>query len=478
MMNGDAKAGLADVPRKVRAKQPGLIGRIIGLQEGCAHGRVLSAAAVVGIFALAAKLVAAGKEVVVARQFGLSDQVDAFGLALTLPGFALSLIGGSLNSALLPVYVDVRRREGDDAAKRLLSTVTFLATGLLVVVALALAALVPIFLFPVSNRFTPDKLRLTAELSYLLIPGVVVAGTTMTWTAALNAHGRFAPSAAAAMAVPLVAVLGLLVFGKSFGVRSLAVGTLMGYCVEALFVARALMRERHPVLPRWGGWTPAVRKVAGQFAPCVVGVLVMGMNPVIDSLMAAQLDAGSIASLNYGNKLVAFTMGIGSLSLATAVFPYFSQLVSLEDWSGLAKTIRVYALVMFAILTPAILALIAASEPIVRILYERGAFSRADTVQVARIQVFSLLQVPFYLTGLLFVRFVSATARNSLLMCASILNLVVNIVGNVVFARYLGAAGIALSTSVVYFVSFTFLGWCTWRQLKALRLAQEVQQVD
>jgi len=466
-MGRTASVGVGDAPRTMGERALSWFARV--LSRDSVHRRMLSAAAVVAFFAFVAKLLGATKEFVVAHEFGISDQVDAFGLALTFPAFAISLIGGSLNAALVPAYVDVRQREGQDGAQRLFSAVMVLSLALLVLAALLTAALVPTVLPLVSSRFTPGKLRLTAHLSYLLIPTIVIAGTSMTCAAVLNAHERFGPPSAAGLAVPLVSIAALVGFGRASGIQALAVGVVVGYCAEAFFLVRAVRREGLSIVPRWGGFTPAVRKLVGQFAPMVAGALVMGSNPVVDSVMAARLDPGSVASLGYGGKLVAFAMGIGSMSLGAAIFPHFSRLASMQDWDGLARTIRAYALVVLAITIPATLVAIALSEPIVRILYERGAFGRADTVRVALVQALYLIGVPFFLTSLVFVRFLSATARNSVLMRGAILNCCVNVVGNVVLSRYLGPAGIALSTSVVYTVSFVFLGWCTWRRLGALR---------
>jgi peptidoglycan biosynthesis protein MviN/MurJ (putative lipid II flippase) len=201
----------------------------------------------------------------------------------------------------------------------------------------------------------------------------------------------------------------------------------------------------------------------------VAGALVMGLNPVIDSIMGARLDPGSVASLGYGNKLVAFGMGIGAMSLSAAVFPLFARLASAEDWDGLAKTLRTYTLVVLGITLPVTAAAMAFSEPLASLLYERGAFGRADTIRVGHIQALYMAQIPFHLTGLLFVRFVSATRRNRVLMWLSAMNCIVNVVGNVVLTRYFGAPGIALSTSLVYILAFTVLGIYTWRRLAALR---------
>jgi len=440
------------------------------------HRRVLSAAVIVGVFTFAARLAGAAKEILVAHHFGTSDEVDAFGLALTLPAFAISLVGGSLHLAFMPVYVDVRQREGHAAAQRLLSTATVLCVGLLAAAATLVAAAMPVLLPLFASRFTPAKLELTAHLSYLLLPCIVVAGTTTVWTAALYAHDDYARPSSAAVAVPLVSLLSLLALGRAWGIRALAVGLLAGYCVEAALVGFALVREGMSVLPRWRGLSEPVRRVLLQCAPMMAGTRVMGANPVIDSMMAARLQPGSVAALGYGNKLVAFAMGIGSLSLGAAVFPLFSRLASNGDWVRMSRTIRLYALALLALTIPATLAVIGLSEPIARLLYERGAFSRADTLLVARIQALYLVQIPFHITGNVFVRFLSATAGNSLLMWFSFVSCVVNVVGNVVLSRWLGAAGIALSTSLVYVVSFTLLGIATWRRLHALSRPSEQRE--
>ncbi len=449
-----------------------LVSLVGAWQRRSVHRTVLSAAATVAVFTLAARLAGAGKEMVVAWRFGTSDEVDAFLLAFLVPAFAISVIGGSLNSALVPAYVETREREGQAAAQRLLSTTLTLSVALLAVSAVALGALIPALLPWIAPSYSPAKLRLVRELTWALMPCLVVAGTSMTWTAVLNAHGRFAAPAAAALATPTVAVAALLALPRSLGIGALAAGLLLGYCGEACLVGRALRREGLSIWPRWSGLTPSVRRVVGQFAPLAAGMTVTCTNPVTDSIMAAALGAGSVASLGYGNKLVSFALGIGSASLGSAVLPHFSRLAAGRDWDGLRRTVRLYAAAVFATSAAVTAAAFFLSEPIVRLLFERGAFTRADTLQVARIQAFYFLQFPFHMTGILFVRLISAAADNRALLWISIVNAVVNVAANWVFSRFLGVAGIALSTSLVYLISCLLAVACARRRLRLLGSAE------
>ena len=451
-----------------------LAARIGAWQKVSVHRRVFSAAAVVAVFTFASKVAGAAREVVVAHQFGTSSDVDAFLLAFLMPGLAITVLGATLNSALIPTYVEVREREGHEAAQELLSTTLVVSLVLLSITACAMTALVPYAAPLFSGKATPERLELTKRLAYILTPSLVVTGTTMTWTAVLNAHQRFAPAAAATLVVPLVAIAALFAFGRAAGIRALAWGTLVGFLVEAAIVGWTLRREGVSLVPRWHGLTPAVRRVIGQYLPMVAGMVAMGTNGPIDQIMAARLGPGSVAALGYGTKIEAFVVGVGVTSIGAAVLPHFSRLAATEDWLALRSTIRRYATVLVLLALPVAIGLIVLSEPIVRVLFQRGAFTPEDTRLVARIQSFLLLALPVKFAGLLFIRFIMAVKANVVLMWTSILNALVNVAGNYVLSRHLGVAGIALSTTVVVVVSVSISMTFTFRRLHHLCAAGPV----
>jgi putative peptidoglycan lipid II flippase len=194
-----------------------------------------------------------------------------------------------------------------------------------------------------------------------------------------------------------------------------------------------------------------------QYLPLVMSAMLMSSSSVIDQAMAAWLGPGSVAALNYGNKIPAFLAGMGATALGTAVLPHFSRLVVVGDIVSLRHTIKTYTRWILAISVPCAVVFIAGSEWIVKLVFERGAFRPEDTLIVARIQQMYLLQVPFFVVGILAVRVLVAMSKNHLLTLMSVINLVVNVIGNIVFMRWLGVSGIALSTSVVYMVSMTMI---------------------
>jgi putative peptidoglycan lipid II flippase len=117
--------------------------------------------------------------------------------------------------------------------------------------------------------------------------------------------------------------------------------------------------------------------------------------------------------------------------------------------------------------------LVAFSHPLIRIIFQRGAFTAADTGVVGRVQAFLSLQIPFYFLAQLGVRFISALKRNSVLMVIAGVNMVLNIIFNLILMRYAGVAGIALSTSFVYVVSCVLVYASIARSLRRLDAIEE-----
>lgn len=428
--------------------------------------RIFSAILVVGSLTVGAKLVLVLRDLVIARLFGTSDTLDAYLLAFTLPSFAISVVAGSFNAALIPTFVHVRQSLDRQTAQRLLSsTLAFNAVLLALALALLTAAM-PFALRWMGSRFTPEALSLARRLSLILLPVLVVSGFSTTWAAVLNADDHFATAAVAPAATALVPIVCLMFSGPVHRVYALATGTVLGYVAEAVIVGIALSRRGFPLFPRWYGLDVHATTVIRQYVPMVAGSLVQGGTVLVNQGLAGMLGSGVTSSLNYGTKVVSLISGIGALSLSTAVLPHFSRMVAQRDMRGLAHTMRTYSALVLLSSLPIAALLVYFSRPIVGLVFQRGAFSAHDADLVARIQVAYVLQLPIYLLSMLMVRLVSAFKANHILLWAALLNLSVNIAVGYSLAKSLGAVGIALTTSVVYLFTCAFLAAMSLRLVR------------
>lgn len=427
--------------------------RLRNWQAASTNRKIFSAMVVVMAMTVLVKFAATAKELIVAGSFGTGEMVDAFLIAFLLPMFAINVLAGSFVTAMMPTYIRIRDGVGMTAARQLFSSVMLLAVLFLVGTALLLAVLAPVLLPLLGSGFSEQTMELTRSLFYGLLPVLVLTGIGHLYSTVINAGERFALVALAPAITPLCSILALLLLVDKWGIHALVAGTLLGAMVELGVLARVATRRGIPLLPRWGGMTDELRTVMGQYAPMMAGAFLMSSTLLVDQAMAAMLESGSVATLNYANKVVALFLGLGAMALGTAVLPHFSRMIANNEWSELRHSFKTYARLIIIVTLPVTILLLFFSEPIIELLFERGAFTAQDTRQVAQVQTYYLLQLPFYMLGILGVRLISALAKNEILMKIAFVNLIVNIIGNYVLMQCLGVAGIALSTALVYLLS-------------------------
>lgn len=402
---------------------------------------------------LIVKFIAAAKELVIADYFGTGEMVDAFLFAYLLPAFVINVLAGSFSAALMPTYICTRKNKGIKIASQLFSSLMLIGLLFLLLIAAILAVFASSLLSLLGSGFNAQTMALTQSLLYWLLPIIVLTGWGRLFSTIINAGEHFALVALTPVITPICMMIALMTQMQQWGIYTLAAGILLGAGIELLILIIAAKVKNIPILPRWYGASQELRTVIGQYTPMIAGAFLMSGTILVDQSMAAMLESGSVAALNYANKVVAMILGIGAMALGTVVLPYFSQLVSDEDWDVIKHTLKTYTRLIIIITLPITMVLFIFSEFIIILLFERGAFTSQDTQLVAQIQSYYSLQLPFYMLGILGVRLISALKKNNILMNIALINLIINIMGNYLLVQHFGVAGIALSTAVVYILS-------------------------
>ncbi len=421
------------------------------------RNKIMSAAAIVGLFTILTQIGGFAKELTVAAWFGTGDALDAFLIALLVPTFIVNVLAGSLSASFLPTFIRVYRNRGLASAQKVLSGVItgFLFFGL--ILSVILIVFTPLYLPALCSGFSPEKLRLAQMILYVLVPIILLKGLSTICAGVLNVLDNFALAAILPILGSLSVIFFILTVGTSLGIYALVIGTILGFGLEAFFISGAIIKRKFSLRPRLVRFDPDLRIVIGQFLPMIAGSIIMGSTELVDRGMAATLAPGSVAALNYGNKIIAAVLTLATTAIGTAVLPYFTRMVAEKDWKNIRSILKFYLSLIFAVGIPAAILIYAFSDSIVNIIFQRGSFTTDDTAIVSPVQAYFAFQIPFYVAGIVVVRLISSLRANQILMWGAAINLVVNIGFNILFIHYLGLKGIALSTSFVYLISFLFL---------------------
>ncbi|MGA9853580.1 MAG: lipid II flippase MurJ [Gammaproteobacteria bacterium] len=427
--------------------------------------RIFAAAVTVGAFTLLVKAAALIKELVVAFRFGTSRELDALLIAFAIPTFGISVLGGSIQAALIPTYLETLHKKGKQAASALLGTVSSYYLVLLLLIAVILMVSAPWLLRIMAGGFSEQSRLLTQHLLYWLLPVLVLTGYARLMAAVLVAENHYAISTVAAVATPIALIMSMSMFFGTLGIYSLVVGFLVGAAVEMLILIWVSSSIGYQPTFAWGPLSVEFHQVRIQYLPMIIGTMLMSGMIVTDQAMAALLPAGGVSALNYANKVPSVIMNLSSAAIGTAILPYFSRMVTAADWKGVRHVCRTYAGLILVTCVPLTVILILLSGAITRHLYQHGAFSATDSQEVAYVQICLLIQIPFYTISILAVRLISALKENTLLMYGAAVSLVANAVLDYGLMQFMGVAGIALSTSLVYALATIYLWLMAFRSM-------------
>jgi putative peptidoglycan lipid II flippase len=411
------------------------------------HRRVMADAARIGILTAAVKLAGAGKTMVSARFFGAGRDLDAYLIAFLLPSFLSDVLAGAIVQATMPELL--KHREHSGHRQNLYASILYTSVQVLSAIAILVALASPWLLKIVASGFDPGTAELTRGLLLCMVPILPLSALSNTWKTVLNANERFLAAALVPILTPLVSICALLVFGQRFGITTLALSTVTGATLECITLALAVRYSGYSPFPKWAGEFHDLRPALRQYFPLISANLLMGGSTLVDQSLAATLGAGSVSSLNLGTRVLAVILAVGPTALGTATFPRLSRLAAAGDWATWRNHLRSYALIGLAVTVPLTAVLVQLSTPIVRVLFERGAFTAANTAAVSRVQSFAFLQIPTAVILSLLVKAVSSRQANYLLLRVAVISLLSAITFDFILMRWFGTAGIALASTGV-----------------------------
>jgi putative peptidoglycan lipid II flippase len=350
-----------------------------------ADRQIARAASVVMLGFVLSSLSGLLSQALISRAFGTSSELDAFYAGNRLSEIIFNLIaGGALASAFLPTFTGFLTQEDRQGAWRLASAITNWVIVILGLVCSIAWLAAPWLVTNVLARGfeDPAQIQLTISLLRVMLLSPIIFGVSGLLMASLNAHQHFALPALAPAFYRLGLIIGVLVFVPSQGIHGLAWGTVLGAAMH-LGVQLPALRGLHPRFRlSLGTEMPSVREVGRLMAPRLLGVAVVQLNFLVNTIIASGQPEGSLAALNIAFQVMIMPQAVIAQAIAIAALPTFSAQAARgnldEMRSSLANTLRG---VVFLSL-PASLGLILLRRPLIGLLFERGAFDAHSTEQV------------------------------------------------------------------------------------------------
>ncbi len=416
----------------------------------------------VGGLTLASRVLGFARDMLVAALLGAGPVADAFFIAFRLPNlFRRVFAEGAFNAAFVPLFLGRMTSAGQAAALAFAEdSLAVLASGLLVVVLLAEIAM-PWLMLGLAPGFAnePGKFQLAIDLTRLTFPYLLFISLVSLMGGVLNSTGRFAVFAAAPILLNLsliVALLGLRAWTPTGG-HALAWGVAIAGALQFLWLVRACGRAEMALrLPR-PRLTPSVRRLLRLMLPAALGNGVVQVNLVVDAILASLLGTGAVSYLYYADRLYQLPLGVVGIAIGTAILPMLARQLKTGETAAATNTQNRGIEAALLLTLPAAAALIGLNDPVIQVLFQRGAFGPAEAQATAAALAAYAAGLPAYVLIKVLTPGFYAREDTATPVKIGVLSVAINIALAIVLIRFLAHVGIALATALAAWINVGML---------------------
>ena len=402
------------------------------------------------------------RDILIASFLGASMVADVFFVAFKLPNFFRRLFAeGAFNAGFVPLFSRLHQTEGERTARAFAEqTLSLLLLTLFALVTL-FQIFMPFVMMVLAPGFQGDEVKfdLAVDLTRLTFPYLMFISLVSLAGGILNSLGRFAAVAATPILLNICLISSLLVFARHLPTpgHALAWGVAVAGAVQFVWLLLALRREGWLLRLRWPRLSPRVVELLKLMAPAAVGAGIVQINLVIDIVLASLLPEGSISYLFYADRLNQLPIGVVGVAVGTALLPMLSRHIADGDERGAAIALNRATEFSLLLALPAAMALVVIAQPLISVLFERGAFDAEASRATSYALMAYAIGLPAYvlvkvLTPGFFARLDTKTPVRIALLALAV-NLVLNIALMIPFKH----AGLAMATAISAWVNVWLL---------------------
>ena len=424
-------------------------------------GRIARSTAFFSIATAASRVAGLVREIFAASYFGVSGPMSAFTIAFQVPNLIRSLFAdAALQPAFVPIFTEQLEKRNYREAFRLASTLLLLVTMVLGAITAVFVVLAPVVMPLFAPGFSGEIEDLTVTLSQVLFPILILLGLSGVVVGILNSYDRFGAFAISPLFwnVTIIAVLVALVpqFEGNDRIYAYAIGILAGTLVQLLIPTFDLRNT--PFQFKWSfAWRNRdVRRVLLLMLPVTISLGLINFNLLINSFFGSLVHGeGNLApaAIDKAFRIYQLPQGIFSVAIATVLFPTLARFAARGATADLRATMANGMRQIVFILLPAAAAVLVLSEPMIRLVYQRGEFTPSQTTLVATALFWFAFSLPANGLFLLLTRTFFSLQRPWVPTAIAAANLAVTAIAAALLYEPYGVGGIVASTAIATLAS-------------------------
>jgi len=420
--------------------------------KGSRLEKATKSAAIVMILTSLSKIMGFLREMLIGFRYGLGGDTDAFFMALTINGVLITIIALALRQSMIPIFTDIRKKQGEIEENRYLSRFSLLIfLGSLVGIGVFYVA-APFLVSLFAGGFEGEHFDFTVRLVRIGLPSMVAVVLTDVFNAYIHSKENFAVPALMGIPFNIPYFIFLIFMGEQYGISGLMVTAVVANVLQWLLTmgySTTIGWRFSPKASVIGAVQDEnVKRTMKFVGPVILGTMVSKFNVIVDRTLASRLVSGSVSALTYAEKVKALVYGVFILTLVTIIYPILAKEGDAKNPLSFNRMMLKGINVMLLMTIPVAVGTMLLAEPMIRVLFQRGEFDAFATGMTS-------FALGFYAIG-----FVGIGIREMLIrgfyslqdtktpMENGIYVVSLNVAFNLLFVRIFDHGGLALGTSV------------------------------
>ena len=424
-------------------------------------------ALIITIISLICKLFGFGREIVLAYFFGTSFIVDAYLMAISIPGILFGWLT-SLSVSFTPIYIDIKEKQGVEKSEQFTNNIMSIVF---------VVAIICVFIAFIFNRqivsitasgFKGEVFELTSYYLNISVWTILFVAPIQILTAYLNCNSGFVQSSISTLVVSSTQLLTIVIaglFNNLLLIYGILISNIIHFIVLYIYSHKKNFRLKSKL-----AFSPEIKQALIIVVPIFISSMINQINVFVDKSFASRLVEGSIAALNYGTIMRGFVFSIFSIAITTMIYPMLSQATAEGNMAKLKDIFSKGINITIILFIPITIGAIILAKPAIFFAFERGEFGASSTMMTT--SAFIMYSISLLAVALrdIIIKVFYSMRDTKLILIVSVLTLLLNVIFNSLLIKSMGHAGLALATSISEIVTIPVLFIVLRKKLGALGL--------
>lgn len=410
------------------------------------------------LMTLISRVLGLARSVVVAYYFGATAGTDAFFSAFKISNFFRQLLGeGALGTSFIPMYNEKVGKDGEEAGKSFIFSILNIVFIFSVIISILMIVFSDEIIAVIVNGFSMETKVIASQLLKIMSCYFIFISLSGMICAILNNFKCFTVPASTSIFFNLAILGGAIFFGKTYGIKAMAYGVLVGGFFQLIIVLPQFFRRVGKYQFKINFKDEYLKRIFYLMLPMLVGIVARQFNTIVDQFFASYLETGGVSALENATRVYNLPIGVFGISLSTVIYPSLSRKIVAKNFEAVEEDLKKGLNILLFLVIPSTIVLTVYSTDVIRLIFEYGKFGgRAVEITSDSLFYYSI-GLYFYTAIHLMTRAFYGMKNSREPVKFSVFAIIINIVLNILFIKPLQYKGLALSTSIAAIINFSLL---------------------